>query len=104
MNEVIIHKGRVNTIIVNLGFDVSTDTISSEIRTSPSVDATLIAAWGVSFDTDGTDGVLKLVLDDSDRTISASKGYMDLKRLVAGNPYSVFDKPLEVDIQATVTA
>jgi hypothetical protein len=103
-NEVIVHKGRTNTVIVKMGIDISADTFTSEIRTEPDVDATFIAAWTVSFVTDGVDGELKLVLDDVvTKQIRASSGYMDLKRVSGGEAIPVFDRPLEVTFRGTVT-
>jgi hypothetical protein len=59
----------------------------------------------VTFDSDGTDGKLILTLDDSDtNAITASSGYMDLKRVSGGEPIPVFDKPLEVVFRGSVTA
>lgn len=103
-NEVIVHKGRTNVIRVNMGIDVSADTITSEIRAEPDSESTLLATWEVAFEDDGTDGILLLTLDDlitSD--IAASSGYMDLKRVVGGEPVPVFDRPLEVTFRGTVT-
>lgn len=103
-NKVIVHKGRTNTIRVNLGIDVSADTITSEIRSEPEVEAPLIATWTVSFVNDGTDGELLLVLDDAEtKDIKANSGYMDLKRVAGGEPVPVFDRPLEVTFRGTVT-
>jgi hypothetical protein len=103
-NEVIVHKGRTNTVRVNLGIDVSADDITSEIRSEPDVEAPLIATWVVSFVNDGTDGQLLLTLDDIDTvSIKENSGYMDLKRITNGEPVPVFDKPLEVQFRATVT-
>lgn len=104
-NAVIVHKGRTNTLTISLGEDVSLDTITSEIRTAPDMAATLIAEWDVTFTTDGTDGELTLTLDDViTGQITAASGYMDLKRVVDGEPVPVFDKPLEVIFRGTVTA
>ncbi len=103
-NQVIVHKGRTNTIQVNVGIDVSTDTLTSQIRTEPDQDSPLIAEWDVAFDTDGTDGVLILTLDDSvTEDIAEVSGYMDLKRVTGGEPVPVFDTPLEVVFRGTVT-
>lgn len=104
MNEVIVHKGRYNRIIVNLGISAVGSTFVSEIRTNPTVESILIAAWTIGFLTDGTDGKLVLTLDDTVRNITASKGFMDLKRVVFGVPIPVFDQPLEVLIRGTVSA
>lgn len=103
-NEVIVHKGRRNVISVNLGYDVSADIITSEIRAAPTRSAPLLATWVVTFATDGTDGELTLTLDDAaTETTEADRGYMDLKRLTGGEPVSVFDQPLEVVFRGTVT-
>lgn len=102
---IIVHKGRTNILQVDMGIDVSGDIITSEIRAEPEMDSVLIATWQVTFATDGTDGELILTLDDLvTAQIKASGGYMDLKRLSGGEPLPVFEKPLEVEFQGTVTA
>lgn len=103
-NKVIVHKGRTNTLIVNLGIDVSADTITSEIRSEPDVTAPLICTWTVTFATNGADGKLILKLDDViTKQIKADSGYMDLKRVSGSEPLPVFDRPLEVSFRGTVT-
>jgi hypothetical protein len=103
-NQVIVHKNRTNVIRVDMGYDVSSDTITSEIRSKPTVEASLLATWVVTFETDGTDGILVLTLDNSVLSdISVNTGYMDLKRVSDGEPLPVFDKPLEVLFRGTVT-
>lgn len=103
-NEVVVHKGRTNVIRVHMGIDVSGDTITSEIRAEPDQESDLIATWGVTFETDGSDGELILTLDDSvTSAIEADAGYMDLKRVTAGEPVPVFDRPLDVTFRGTVT-
>ena len=96
--------GRTNTVMVDLGFDVSGDTITSQIRTEEDRASTLLATWNVEFDTDGTDGLLVLTLDDSDTIgITRSVGYMDFQRVTGGEPVSVIEKPFLVRFQKTVT-
>lgn len=103
-NSLIVHKGRTNVIPVSLNMDVAGDTISSEIRAKPSAGSELIATWDVSFETDGSDGEIILTLDDSDTVdIAYTRGYMDLKRVTAGEPVPVFDKPLHVEFKDVVT-
>ena len=103
-NEVIVYKGRDNTVRIQLGFDVSGDVITSEIRSEPSQAATLIATWTVSFGSDGSDGKLLLTLDElTTSQITAKVGFMDLKRSSGGYNYAVFDKPLEVIFREAVT-
>jgi len=104
-NKVIVHKNRTNTLTVSMGMDVSGDTITSEIRSEPDIEAPLIATWVVTFKTDGTDGELILTIDDLEASqIRANSGYMDLKRIVDGEPLAVFDMALEVSFRGSVTA
>ena len=103
-NTVVVHKGRTNTLRINMGKDVSADTFSSEIRSDPDLEAPLIATWQVSFETNGADGMLVLKLDNTaTRSIKQNSGYMDLKRITGSEPVPVFDRPLEVEFRGTVT-
>jgi hypothetical protein len=103
-SKVIVHKNRTNIITVSMGLDVSADEITSEIRSEPDVNSPLIAAWNVTFKTDGSDGELILRLDDLETSqIKANSGYMDLKRVIDGEPYAVFDMALEVSFRGSVT-
>ncbi len=104
MKQVIVHKGRTTVVSVSVGVDVSQDAITSEIRDGKSQSAELIATWVVSFATDGKDGELILTLDDSPTPeITKRVGYMDLKRITAGEPLPVFDEPLEVIFKESIT-
>lgn len=102
--KVVVHKGRTNVLTVSLGFDVSADTITSEIRAQPDQASALIATWSVAFTTDGTDGELTLTMDNTATgAIEATSGYMDIKRVTGGEPVPVFDRPVEVEFRGTVT-
>jgi len=102
-NEVIVHKGRTNTLEIRLGYDATGDIFTSQIRTQPSQDAQLIAEWSVNA-ANIADGILLLTLDDSiTSVIEEVSGYMDLKRYSGGQPIAVFDKPLEVLFRGSVT-
>lgn len=104
-SKVVVYKNRTNRLTVNLGIDVSGDTLTSQIRVDEDHESELIATWVVTFATDGTDGVLLLTLDDTiTADISVDTGFMDIKRVSGGEPLAVFDKPLEVSFQGTVTA
>lgn len=103
-NQVIVHKSRTNTLLVDLGVDVSADTITSEIRSEPNSDAPLLATWVVTKVDGGVNGELVLTLDNTFTSqITANSGYMDIKRVTSGEPVPVFDKPLEVVFRGTVT-
>lgn len=101
-NKIKIHKNRTNTIDVDLGIDITGDTLTSEIRTGSNSDSLLIATFTVTV-TNATLGLLTLTLDNSVTDITVDSGFMDIKRLSAGEPLAVFDKPLEVEFQETVT-
>lgn len=104
MSQLIVYKDRTNIVPVDLGFDVSADTIESQIREGKSDDSVLIAEWVVTFQTDGTDGLLYLTLDDSVLDeITQTKGYMDMKRISGGEPLPVFAEPLRVRFRDSVT-
>lgn len=104
MQQIQVTKGRTKIIQVSVGFDVSQDTITSQIRTDKSHLSGLIADWQVSFATNGTDGELILTLDDSvTAAITRRVGYMDLKRVTGGEPVDVFDEPLEVLFTESIT-
>lgn len=105
MKQVIVHRGRTVVVPVSLGFDVSADTFTSEIREEKDRESDLIATWDISFLTDGTDGEIVLTLDDAvTAPITKGTGWMDIKRVTGGEPVSVFDEPLEVLFKDTVTA
>lgn len=102
-SKVIVHKGRTNTLRVNLGVNVTGDTLTSEIRAEPDAASLLIATWTVTV-TDAVNGILTLTLDDViTAQITATSGYMDIKRITATQPVPVFDRPLEVSFRGTVT-
>ena len=102
-DKVIVQKGRTNTLIVNLGIDVTGNTFKSEIRTAPDSSSPLIATWTIAITTAAT-GILTLTLDESvTKLITYDAGYMDLKRINGGKAVPVFDKPIEVDLRSTVT-
>jgi hypothetical protein len=101
----VVHKGRLNRVIIELVGNISTSSFASEIRSEPNSDSPLLATWTVAFLTDGTDGKLLLSLDEvASAQITALSGYMDVKRTFAGSVYPEFDKPIEVRFQGTVTA
>ncbi len=105
MKQIKVHKGRTVVVLVSLGFDVSADTITSEIRAGKTQASELIATWKVSNANDGKDGELILTLDDTvTSAITQSVGYMDLKRVSGGEPFPVFDEPLEVIFIGSITA
>lgn len=101
MQPVIVQRGRTVIVGVSLGFDVSGDSFSSQIRVTQSLSSALIATWAVTFATDGKDGELILTLSYTITAgITQSVGYMDLRRVSGGVPLPVFSNPsvLEVSI------
>jgi len=103
-SKIVVHKGRTNTLTVDMGIDVSADTITSEIRSEANYDSPLLATWIVTH-TPGKPNELILTLDDlATRQIKANSGYMDIKRVTGSEPVPVYDRPLEVTFRGTVTA
>jgi len=104
MSQLKVRKGRTEIVSVKLGFDATGETFESQIRAEPDQGSALIAEWDVAFLTDGSDGELVLTLDDViTAQITATSGYMDIKRISGGEALAVFDDPLEVFFQGTVT-
>lgn len=104
LTPVRVHKGRTNILTVDLGYDVSGDTLTSEIRVSANQTSPIIATWAVSFATTGVDGRLILRLDNSATVnIEHANGYMDIKRLTGGEPVPVFAQPIPVTFVDSVT-
>lgn len=102
-NKVIVHKGRTCTLQVDLGIDITGDSITSQIRTEPNVESPLLAEWDVTVDVAST-GKLTFVLDDTETaSVSVTSGYMDIKRVVGSDAVPVFDEPLEVTFRGVVT-
>lgn len=103
-NELVVHLDRTNIFTCNLGIDITGETITSEIRTQPDTDATLVATFAVAV-VDAATGEITLTLDNSAAgSVTVKSGYMDLKRVAGGEPLAVFDRPLEVRFQGAVTA
>jgi len=103
-NEVIVHKGRTNVLKINMNEDLTDVDITSEIRLEPDQTSELLATWTVTYETNAAAGVLVLTLLAIDTIdITATRGYMDLKKVVDEEPYAVFDRPLEVVFRGTVT-
>lgn len=101
---VIVYIGRTTPLYVKLGFDVSADTLVSEIRAEADSESELIATWDIEFVTDGTDGDLLFTLDDSVTSlIDRTNCFMDIKRVTGGEPVSIFYEPVPVVCRKTVT-
>ena len=104
-NKLIVYKNRTNIISVDLGMDVSGDTITSQIRTEQDPDSALLLTWTVAPVTDGSDGLFTFTADDaSTGSVEVDSGHMDIKRVSGGEPFAVFDRPIEVSFQGAVTA
>jgi hypothetical protein len=83
----------------------------SEIREEKTHTSTLIATLDIDYRTDtvedpgdGTDGKILLTLDNSDIPELLPKfGFMDIKRISAGEPLTVMKRPLRVRFTEVVT-
>lgn len=103
-SQVVVHRGRTVVISVGLGYDVSGDIITSQIREAVDVSSPLIAEWDVEFLGDGTDGELVLTLTDvATAAITRTNGYMDFKRVSGSGSINVIDDAIPVVIKGVVT-
>lgn len=103
--KLIVYKNRDNVYRCDMGMDVSTDTLTSQIRTEADPGSTLLATFTITMgDAGGVDGeiILTLLAEDLDE-INAREGWMDIKRVVDGRPLPVFDGALEVDFRGLPT-
>lgn len=92
-----VHRFRTTVHKISLGFDVSGETIRSEIRETSSPTSALIATWEIEVIGGGSTGELRLSLDNSvTKHINHKIGYMDILRESGGEPYSVLDDPIQV--------
>lgn len=102
-DEITVFKNRTTKVRVSLGFDVSTDSFTAEIRAKASSTSELLATWDVTFATNGIDGELIMTMqNESVAAVTAKSGYTDLKRMSGGEPYPVFE-PVKVKFVDTVT-
>ena len=103
-NKIIVHKNRTNVILVDLGIDITGDTITSQVRAEQDHTSELITSFTVAV-TDAATGMLTLTIDDTlSGAITVDSGYMDIRRVSGGEPVVVLDRPLEVEFRGTVTA
>lgn len=109
-NEVEIWEKRTKVMALKLPWDATDDIITSQIRKGKDITTDLIAEWVVTFISydpdDGDDGAstFRMVIDDSNlQNVTVKKGYMDLKRVVGGEPYQLFDELLRVRFKEPVT-
>jgi len=103
INQLIVYKGRTNVVEVDIGSDITTNVITSQIRAQPRRDSELIVTWTVVV-LNAKLGLLSFTIDDViSGAITADSGYMDIKSVVGGEPYPVFDRPIEVEFRETVT-
>ena len=103
-NTLVVHKGRTNNVDVNLNRDITGMTFTSEIRTEPNRDSSLIATWTVSVTT-LTPGEISLTLTHVvSGQILQDVGYMDIKGVDSGGYVeAIFDQPIKVEFRGTVT-
>ena len=101
---IVVQIGRDTKVTVSLGFDVSADTFTSQVRVNRGQDSQLIATWTVEFITDGSDGEILLTMPKAQtENLTFLKGWMDIKRASGGEELSVFAEPVPVVFRRTVT-
>lgn len=98
MQPVVVEKGYTVILPVSLGFNVSEYDIISRIRVDTSPVSDIIVTWITSFDTDGKDGEIVLMLPyDITEDIVQSNGYMNIVKVGDGPDISFLNELLEVE-------
>lgn len=96
VNPVKVTRGRTTVVQVVLGYDVTEDTYSSEIRVQRDSSSPLIATWVVTKHPTRKK-VLLLTIDNAvSAPIAHQHGWMDIKRVTGGEPVNVFENPISV--------
>lgn len=104
MAELTVLRGRTTVVPVSVPYDISQDIITSEIREGRSDTTPLIATWQVEFKTDGRDGEFVMRIDDSvSEAITHHVGFTDIKRVNGGEPYNIFEDPIQVIFKDPIT-
>lgn len=104
MDQIIIHRGRTVVVPVSVSYDLTGSTITSDIRKTRKASSDLIASWSVSFKTDGSDGDFLLTIPhDVTTPIVDELGYMDIKRVLDGEPTNIIDTPIQVVFVDAIT-
>ncbi|TXH16171.1 MAG: hypothetical protein E6R03_05820 [Hyphomicrobiaceae bacterium] len=104
MDQIVIHRGRTVVVPVSVSYDLTGSTITSDIRKTRKASSDLIASWDVSFVTDGSDGDFLLKLPHGTTApITDEIGYMDIKRIIGGEPTNIIDTPIQVVFVDAIT-
>ena len=97
-----VYKDRVTTVTVDLGMDITGDTLTSQIRERQDKSSALIGSWDIAVD-DAESGLITMTFDDSPGTVTKTEGWMDIKRVIGSEAYPVWDDPLRVKFVGAVT-
>lgn len=104
MNKLVVYKNRTNIITVRLGYDITGDTLTSQIREQPDQDAAFIAEWDVDV-VDAALGEITMTLTPTDLVgVTQVRGFTDIKRVSSGQSLPVFTDAIQVEFRGTVTA
>lgn len=101
--QLVFYKGRYNTVQVNLGINITGQTIASQIRERPDETSDVILTWIITV-TNAATGEFTLSFNDSTPAIDASNGWMDIKRVTGSGDIPCFDEPLAVEFRGAITA
>lgn len=99
MKPVEVERGKTIVLAISVGFNVSSFEFLCEMRQNQSPESTIIATWDVSFETDGKNGELVALLDNSiTAALVPNIAWLFLYRVSGSTHLPVFDEPLEVVI------
>lgn len=99
MQTVKVERTKTIILSITLGFNVSSFEFLCEMRENEDPASARIATWDMTFATDGKDGELLAVLDNSITTdLVQDTAWLFLYRVSGITHLSVFEEPLEVEI------
>ena len=100
MQTLVVERTKTVVVPISLGFNVSGQVFTADLRATTSATSTLIATWTVTFATNGKDGELIATLPDTvTSTLAVGTAYMRLKRTTPGPTIEIFGEPVLVSIQ-----
>ena len=103
MSTVDVHKHRTTELHVILPYPTENDIFTSQVRKGRSQATEVIVEWNVSKSEESSNKLILVIDDELASTITETTGYMDIKRVTAGEPLAVFNDPILVTFKDVIT-
>lgn len=106
---IVIQRDRTEVVTVQfatgVGAGYASDTFTSEIHATKDPTSATIATFTVNSSNVASSDAITLTLDNSvTSAITADRGWFDVIRTSGGEPYRVFDEPVQVSFVDVPTA